>query len=238
MLDNTNIAVILVLAVLLIIVLPMVAARNGSTSLVQALFARLRGGGRNKLGMQTQKAPEKHVNNSHSGELMALVSQLISFCKKHDYTLVYPGTVADGDTVATLLALVVTPGGVVGLNCFGFAGTVTATSGNEPWKQHINHLDGTFPSPVAANEKQRALVRRVMDKAGLTGIPLEVIGVFTSSHVELVAPSSTRCFTREAAFAYLERDTYASGPVTDPHATGVQLKNLVRLIRSAKRRRP
>ena len=127
--DAWNILVVVVLALILLLILPMVAARNGTKSFTQALMAPLhRKKKRGPLGLEVEpeKKPERHVNNSMQGELTAIVSQLITFTKRQHYTLVYPGTIQEGGQLTTTLALVVTPGGVVGLNCFGFA--VPATS--------------------------------------------------------------------------------------------------------------
>ena len=125
--DAWNILVVVVLALILLLILPMEAARNGTKSFTQALMAPLhRKKKRGPLGLEVEpeKKPERHVNNSMQGELTAIVSQLITFTKRQHYTLVYPGTIQESGQLTTTLALVVTPGGVVGLNCFGFAGEI------------------------------------------------------------------------------------------------------------------
>ena len=141
--DAWNILVVVVLALILLLILPMVAARNGTKSFTQALMAPLhRKKKRGPLGLEVEpeKKPERHVNNSMQGELTAIVSQLITFTKRQHYTLVYPGTIQESGQLTTTLALVVTPGGVVGLNCFGFAGEIhPGDQPNDQWRQHINH---------------------------------------------------------------------------------------------------
>ena len=73
----------------------------------------------------------------------------------------YPGTIQDGGQLTTTLALVVTPGGVVGLNCFGFAGEICpGDQPNDQWRQHINHTDNRIPNPVTTSEKQRMQEQR------------------------------------------------------------------------------
>lgn len=238
--DSWNILAVVVLAVILLLVLPMVAARNGFKSFGAALSAPLRGRKkRTPLGLELKEKkekPERHVNNSVQGELTAVVSQLITYTKRRRYTLVYPGTVADGGQLATTLALVVTPGGVVGLNCFGFAGGIApGDKPDGPWKQRINGQDRTIPNPVAANRKQQALLRRAMDKAGLAGIPVEVIAVFTSKEARLAAPESIKCFSRDGMAEYLDGEAFRSGPVEDTHAVGVRLKALVTVYRPEKK---
>ena len=129
--DAWNILVVVVLALILLLILPMVAARNGTKSFTQALMAPLhRKKKRGPLGLEVEpeKKPERHVNNSMQGELTAIVSQLITFTKRQHYTLVYPGTIQEDGQLTTTLALVVTPGGVVGLNSRTTSGVSTSTT--------------------------------------------------------------------------------------------------------------
>ena len=197
--DAWNILVVVVLALILLLILPMVAARNGTKSFTQALMAPLhRKKKRGPLGLEVEpeKKPERHVNNSMQGELTAIVSQLITFTKRQHYTLVYPGTIQEDGQLTTTLALVVTPGGVVGLNCFGFAGEIRpGDQPNDQWRQHINHTDNRIPNPVTTSEKQQVLLRRAMDRAGLSGIPVEVIAVFTSKEARLTGVSARSALT-------------------------------------------
>lgn len=155
--DAWNILVVVVLALILLLILPMVAARNGTKSFTQALMAPLhRKKKRGPLGLEVEpeKKPERHVNNSMQGELTAIVSQLITFTKRQHYTLVYPGTIQEGGQLTTTLALVVTPGGVVGLNCFGFAGEICpGDQPNDQWRQHINHTDNRHPRTLSPPAK-------------------------------------------------------------------------------------
>ena len=239
--DAWNILVVVVLALILLLILPMVAARNGTKSFTQALMAPLhRKKKRGPLGLEVEpeKKPERHVNNSMQGELTSIVSQLITFTKRQHYTLVYPGTIREGGELTTTLALVVTPGGVVGLNCFGFAGQIDP--GEKPtdqWRQHINHQDNRIPTPILASEKQQVLLRRAMDKAGLSGIPVEVITVFTNKEARLSGVSEQKCFDRDGMIAYLEQERFHSGPVDDTHETGVKLKSLVIVYKSDKQKK-
>ena len=247
--DAWNILVVVVLALILLLILPMVAARNGTKSFTQALMAPLHR--KKKRGppeisavppvtqpVEPEKKPERHVNNSMQGELTAIVSQLITFTKRQHYTLVYPGTIQEDGQLTTTLALVVTPGGVVGLNCFGFAGEIRpGDQPNDQWRQHINHTDNRIPNPVTTSEKQQVLLRRAMDRAGLSGIPVEVIAVFTSKEARLTGVSAQKCFDRDGMIAYLEQEHFHSGPVEDTHETGVKLKSLVTVYKSEKNKK-
>lgn len=44
-----------------------------------------------------------------------------------------------------------------------------------------------------------------MDRAGLSGIPVEVIAVFTSKEARLTGVSAQKCFDRDGMIAYLEQ---------------------------------
>ena len=189
--DAWNILVVVVLALILLLILPMVAARNGTKSFTQALMAPLhRKKKRGPLGLEVEpeKKPERHVNNS--------------------------------------------------MNCFGFAGQIDP--GEKPtdqWRQHINHQDNRIPNPILASEKQQVLLRRAMDKAGLSGIPVEVITVFTNKEARLSGVSEQKCFDRDGMIAYLEQERFHSGPVDDTHETGVKLKSLVTVYKSDKQKK-
>lgn len=50
------------------------------------------------------------------------------------------------------------------------------------------------------------LLRRAMDRAGLSGIPVEVIAVFTSKEARLTGVSAQKCFDRDGMIAYLEQE--------------------------------
>lgn len=239
--DAWNILVVVVLALILLLILPMVAARNGTKSFTQALMAPLhRKKKRGPLGLEVEpeKKPERHVNNSMQGELTAIVSQLITFTKRQHYTLVYPGTIQEDGQLTTTLALVVTPGGVVGLNCFGFAGEIRpGDQPNDQWRQHINHTDNRIPNPVTTSEKQQVLLRRAMDRARAERHPGGGDRRVHQQGSRLTGVSAQKCFDRDGMIAYLEQERFHSGPVEDTHETGVKLKSLVTVYKSEKNKK-
>ena len=74
-------------------------------------------------------------------------------------------------------------------------------------------------------------------RAGLSGIPVEVIAVFTSKEARLTGVSAQKCFDRDGMIAYLEQERFHSGPVEDTHETGVKLKSLVTVYKSEKNKK-
>ena len=120
----------------------------------------------------------------------------------------------------------------------GFAGQIgPGEKPTDQWCQHINHQDNRIPNPILASEKQQVLLRRAMDKAGLSGIPVEVITVFTNKEARLSGVSEQKCFDRDGMIAYLEQERFHSGPVDDTHETGAKLKSLVTVYKSDKQKK-
>lgn len=239
--DAWNILVVVVLALILLLILPMVAARNGTKSFTQALMAPLhRKKKRGPLGLEVEpeKKPERHVNNSMQGELTAIVSQLITFTKRQHYTLVYPGTIQEGGQLTTTLALVVTPGGVVGLNCFGLCRRDPSRRPAERPVVSAHQPHGQpHPEPCHHQRKAAGAAAPRHGQGRAERHPVEVIAVFTSKEARLTGVSAQKCFDRDGMIAYLEQERFHSGPVEDTHETGVKLKSLVTVYKSEKNKK-
>lgn len=240
--DAWNILVVVVLALILLLILPMVAARNGTKSFTQALMAPLhRKKKRGPLGLEVEpeKKPERHVNNSMQGELTAIVSQLITFTKRQHYTLVYPGTIQEGGPADHHAGAGGHPGRRGGPELLRFCRRDPSRRPAERpvASTHQPHGQPGIPNPVTTSEKQQVLLRSAMDRAGLSGIPVEVIAVFTSKEARLTGVSAQKCFDRDGMIAYLEQERFHSGPVEDTHETGVKLKSLVTVYKSEKNKK-
>ena len=170
-----------ILALLLIFILPMFMRRYGLRweDLLSMLTSRF--GKRDhiteakRMREKQKEKREPYQTNSRSGDLKALVSSLLMMARRYKTGLVYPGTVEYKGQVAGLLALVVTRQEVIGLNCFGYGGTITEERKNGSWHQHMNGVDQGFASPLEGNGRQRALVRAAMDAHGMEDIPLSVV---------------------------------------------------------------
>ena len=227
----------LLLALLLIFILPMLMRRYGLRweDLLGMLTSRF--GKKDyetearRMREQKKNRPEPYQTNSRSGDLKALVSSLLMMARRYKTGLVYPGTISYKGQIAGLLALVVTRREVIGLNCFGYGGTIREDKQTGSWNQHMNGADQSFASPLKGNAQQLSLVRAAMDANGMKDVPLRVAAVFTAHGVELHTSHPLEVFTSEGLIAHLkERCSQDEGPL-DPDATARQLNALVKRIK-------
>lgn len=217
-----------VLVFLMMIIIPVVQKRTGK-DLSQIFF-----------GIKSRKKPEKEeavkvsreprIRNGTRNELTAFVASLLRFTSKNGMRLVAPGTVNHNGRTARLTALVVAPGGIVGVYCLGFGGAITpgdrkAPAGKTaPWLQHINGEDKTFDNPVKACEEQRELIKAAMEQAGITA-PLNVVTVFTNAQATL---QSTPAFvySPKSFLQYLKEEPSLKSGSLDIHETAQTLARL------------
>ena len=176
----------LILAILLIFLIPMLMRRDGLgwEDVTRLLFSRF---GRKKdyadaAGKGNAKR-EPWQTNGRSQDIQSLVSTLLIFVRRNKLGLVYPGTVEHRGKMANLVALRVTRSEVIGINCFGFGGTITEQGGK--WNQHMNGADQPIPDPLEGCRRQAEIVRAAMNNHGMENIPLRVVAVFTSHTVSV-----------------------------------------------------
>ena len=136
-----------ILAILLIFIIPMLAARNGMSygQFVKSIFT---GFTKKEYGPGDRKTQlrEPVLSNGRKNELTQLVSTLLIFVRRNKISMVYPGTVVKGQEQSTILCFVVTGACVYGINCFGYSGSIREVSGKF-WKQHMNGQDLQIENP-------------------------------------------------------------------------------------------
>ena len=204
-----------ILAILLIFIIPMLMSRYG-ISAEDLLAADEENTIRNK---KNKKTP--HLNNSTHNDIIQMVSDLIIFSRKNKTGLVYPGTIQFGGKTGNIAAFVVTKSKVIGLNCFGFGGRIIHDSASSEWRQQINEVTQNIPDPLKLNQEQYALARAALDANGMKDLPLEIVAVFTNSHVSIQAAQADVC-TRESTklFTASGKRNNACPPYT--RKTGIQ----------------
>ena len=215
----------LILALLLIFILPMIMRRYGlePEDLIRRLFGGL---GKQDYAAAARENPSKRKrepwqSNGRSQDLKGLVSTLLIFVRRNHLGLVYPGTVVWKGKTAGLLALVVMKSEVVGLNCFGFGGTITQT--DKGWNQHMNGADLQIPDPVEGSREQYQLVRAMMDENGMKEIPLRVLAVFTSRTVTLKTKHPREIMDTEQLITHLKERAAGEEDILDPEETARKL---------------
>ena len=218
------------LAVLLIFILPMALSRYGlSMSEALKLFFFRFGCKKNDAdvlrGAARDRARTPHLKNGGANELTELLSLLLAFVRRQKLMLVYPGTVSHEGKLSTLLAFVVTRAEVVGINCFGYSGTVREKDG--AWTQELNGALKEIESPSALSAAQKKLVSSAMKKNGLNGIPFRVVSVFTNRNVTLLTRESDGAYTTEGILAELKELAQTETPQFSPEDVAKKLNALV-----------
>ena len=220
-----------ILAVLLIFLIPMLMRRYGLewSDVTRLLFSRP--GKRDYAGAaRDKKKREPWQTNGRSQDISQLVSTLLILVRRQKLGLVYPGTVRYGGKTANLVAFVVTRDEVIGVDCFGYGGTITETE--KGWNQHMNGADRPIPDPLAACRAQHGLVRAMMDGEGMAEVPLRVVAAFTSHTVALQTKHEGEVFDTKGLIAHLKRCAAEQKGGLDPEATARKLNgHVVRMKR-------
>lgn len=217
-----------VLVFLMMIIIPIVQKRTGR-DLSQILFGIKSRKSRDKEEA-VKVTGEPRVRNGTKNELTIFVASLLRFTSKNGMRLVAPGTVSHSGKTARLTALVVAPGGIVGVYCLGFGGTIAPGDGKAPagktapWRQHINGEDKTFDNPVKACEEQKELIKTAMEQAGIVA-PLRVVTVFTNAQATL---QSTPAFvySPKSFLKYLKEEPTLKSGSLDINKTAQTLARL------------
>lgn len=224
-----QIAFVVVMAVLLMIILPVLQSRTGK-SITEIMF-----GFKRKSEVRAQSQPqqtkrEPRINNGTRGELTAFVSQLLKFASRNKMHLVAPGTITHQGKTARLTALIVAPGGITGVYCLGFGGTISPHSQSapgdvsRPWKQHINGQDLTFENPLKVCQEQHRIVQGALEEAGIS-TDLKIVTVFTNPRAKLLSAPSV-VFTQKMFLSYLYENKDLKNGSLDAHKTALMLADL------------
>ena len=169
---------------------------------------------------------------------MELLSALITFSRRNKIGIVFPGTVEYGNEVATLLALLVTKSEVIGVNSFGYGGTITKGNGDGDWVQHMNGQDIRIKSPTVMNRQQQWICRQAMDAAGMKEISFRVAGVFSNRHVTLDTGKDCGLWTKDSFFEELKTQLAVEEErISDPQKVVDQLVAITKKIRPEKKKK-
>lgn len=219
-----------ILAILLIFLIPMLMRRYGLEwgDIIRMLFSRLGKRDYAELGNKSRSKREPWQSNGRSGDIQSLVSTLLIFVRRHKLGLVYPATVEHEGKMANLVALLVTREEVIGINCFGFGGTITEANGK--WNQHMNGADGEIPDPLQGNAAQAKIVREAMDSHSMANIPLRVVAVFTGRTVKIHTAHSDEVFDTKGLLEHLKAQVARGNGAIDPDTVSRQLNACVKRL--------
>lgn len=223
------------LAVLVVVVIPFFEERTGINITKHFFGIRRKKSADKKAGQAaTRQRPQMH--NGTKGELTAFVAQLLRFSAKNKMRLVAPGTVAYKGSTARLTSLLVAPGGIIGVYCLGFGGTITPSSPPDSgsWRQHMNDQDSSFENPLAVCKEQYRLVASTMEEAGIQG-NLKIVTVFTNPKATLQSyPSSV--YTQRRFMEYIKTEPSLKNGTLDVEQTALALAKLANIKKKSEKK--
>ena len=223
-----------VIMVLVLIVLPIGLGKLSGKSPMEVFFgSRVKNTafGKQETEEDKKRQEEAKIQKKASGsknDLLDTISAVLSYARRNQFVAIVPGTIAAGGQVASLAAILVTRSQIIGINCFGYGGTITADTGENDWTQNVDGRKKMIPSPSVKNAAQGAVLKAAMEEAGLTGIPMEILGVFTSPYAELRRGTRENCFTKKDMLEHLREDKYMRDLGVDPKKTAKSLDPFVK----------
>ena len=230
-----NLTVILIMVAVLI-VLPVIFARISGKNPMEMFF----GSRVNKTSFagekpenEKQREPKKgREKNSTKNDIMVLISRLLTYARRNRFYTIVPGTLTIGERTASLAAVVVTRGCVLGVNCYGFGGSIEGKSESSDWVQTLNGERKSFPSPTVKNEEQRKILADVLVDAGYPEVDAQVVGVFTEPKVRFTKVAGKGCYTMDMFRDFLASDTCMRSKDLDPSEIGKKLEAYVKRAKS------
>ena len=182
---------------------------------------------------EKQREPKKgREKNSTKNDIMVLISRLLTYARRNRFCTIVPGTLTIGERTASLAAVVVTRGCVLGVNCYGFGGSIEGKSGSADWVQTLNGERKSFPSPTVKNEEQRKILADVLVDAGYPEVDAQVVGVFTEPKVRFTKVAGKGCYTMDMFRDFLASDMCMRSKDLDPSEIGKKLEAYVKRAKS------
>ena len=226
-----NLTIILIM-IAVMIVIPVIFARLSGKNPMEIFFGRRVNdtgfGSSDKKQAPPAAKKKKEEKNGSRNDLMVLISDLSGYARRNHFYMIMPGTLQHRGKTAALAAVIITRGMVLGINCFGFGGSIMAGSGRDDWTQSMNGEKKRFPSPVVKNQEQEKILSQVLKDAGLEGTRCKVIGVFTTPGVRLSGLNGTSCYDRGMMKTYLASEECMTARDLDPAAIGAALEPFVK----------
>jgi len=164
---------------------------------------------------------------------MEFVSSLVTFARRNKVMVVYPGTVRYGGKTASLVAFVVTKSQIIGINCFGYSGSILLEDGK--WIQEMNGVRTRIEDPVSLSRAQRAIAVPMLKDAGLSSIPFRVVSVFTSRSVSLCNIPEPEIYTSKSLLEELKSCVDDERDSISPEDTARKINSYVVRLKNAKK---
>lgn len=216
--ENAEKILIAVLAVLTgYVISRALSGRGKGNELLHRVFGALPGDARREKRLAEREERKKKAaeeKNSGRNDVLDLVSMLLSLARQTGGNLVYPGALTDGVHQTSLIGVLITKKMAVGINVFGFSGTVKADREKGAWTQTMNGQTKQIPNPIERCDQQKQQLEGILASAGLSSIPVTVLPVFTSKTVVLTGALKGRCYKSDMLKEALTREEFSGdGPI-------------------------
>ena len=167
-------------------------------------------------GTAKKKASGRKPQNGTKQELFSMISSLLSYARRNHFCFIVPGTLEWEGKVSTLAVLLITRNAFIGINCFGYGGTIQCERGEADWLQTLGDEKRHIESPAKKNKEQEAIVRAVLDECGYADRPLYIFGVFTSPQVQLKSRTGEGFYTKNELMQTLGATRFLQDKGLDP----------------------
>ena len=233
-----NTLILAVIMGLVFIALPVFLGRKSGKSPMQlifgnqvkgTLFDKNRKKGEDETGEEKASPPKSALEkNGSKQELLDMISSLASYARRNQFFFLSPGTVMSQGETATLAVILITPCACVGINCFGYGGTIQCERNDTDWMQTLNGEKIALPSPAKKNAAQRRILRQALESCGYGNIPVYVLGAFTNAKARLKHRTGDGFYQKKELLEHLDSDRYHADGGIRPNEVGKALEKLVK----------
>lgn len=126
----------------------------------------------------------------------------------HQYKIIAPAQIARNGKCADLDFIIVGCFGLLCVKCIGLGGQIYGGLNEEMWTQINGERRVSFVNPMREAEADTRLVRDVLITAGLRGVSVETVCVFTNRKAVLSLPRGTGHHTLKTFRALLQKSKY------------------------------
>ncbi len=169
---------------------------------------------------------ENKEKNSSKADILQLVSEVVSFARRNQFSAIVPGALRKDELETMLPVILVMRSCVVGINVFGYGGAVSAKRSDDTWTQTLNGATREIPSPLKVSGKQEKILKEILRRSGYESVGVSVISVFTSKDVKITGPSAQEIIRPQALVGELRKNKYMKTKDVDTAAVGKVLADL------------
>lgn len=157
---------------------------------------------------ESETASRKAKNLSDSKKSAKALGAARRFAALHQYQVIAPAQLAKDGKFADLDFIIVGWFGLLCVKCIGLGGHIYGSTGDDMWLQVDGEKRISFKNPLKEAEADTRLVRDTLLSAGMHGISVETVCVFTNKSANLAIPRSSGHFTLKEFKSLLSKTKY------------------------------